>query len=115
MPKILIIDDSVTVRQQVAATLVGGGYSVVAAGDAEVGGEPPSVRVVWRGRSGARSPWQILSPFFDELSTIAEERALAIEHDFRKLDHMNSSTISALIQLVQTSRTRKVPLRFVYD
>lgn len=69
----------------------------------------------WTGRSTARNPSQVLKPYFTALNEQAQSDGFGVEMDFRALEHFNSSTISALIQFLQDSRTRKVPLTLVYD
>jgi hypothetical protein len=73
------------------------------------------VRLVWRGRSGARNPGEVLKPYFKSVLTGAESNRLAVQMHFEHLDHFNSSTVAVLIHLIQDARSRGVPLVFVYD
>lgn len=76
---------------------------------------PPSVRLVWHGRSGARNPGEVLSPYFREVLNEASAKGLPVEMHFQHLEHFNSSTVAALIHLIQNARTKNVPMVFVYD
>jgi hypothetical protein len=70
---------------------------------------------VWRGKSNERNPPEGLKPWFDKLLVEATERHGAIEMHFEKLEHFNSSTITALIRLIQTCRKAAVKLVMIYD
>lgn len=73
------------------------------------------LRLVWRGRSTERNPSLVLTPFFQRAIDAAAERGSAIEMRFEALDHFNSSTITAIIQLIQDARRRGTRLVVVYD
>jgi hypothetical protein len=77
------------------------------------GGAP--IQCLWKGKSADRQPAKVLAPFFDKVLDAAAAGAVALEMHFEKLDHFNSSTISALIRLIQTARDRGVKLVMVYD
>ena len=69
----------------------------------------------WTGKSNDRSPQQTLGPWFETLLAAAGSKSAKVEMHFEKLDHFNSSTITALIRLIQTARGKGVKLAFVYD
>ena len=69
----------------------------------------------WLGKSNERNPPEILKPWFEKLLTSVKERKGAIEMHFEKIDHFNSSTITALIKLIQVCRKSNVKLAMVYD
>jgi hypothetical protein len=72
--------------------------------------------LTWKGRSGARTPSELLVPYFRNLLDAAAQRGkVAVEMHFEGLEHFNSSTVAALIHLIQEARGRQVPLVFVYD
>ena len=77
--------------------------------------EKKLLTVRWTGRSTARSPTQILRPYFTSLNDHAQQQGFAVEMDFTTLEHFNSSTISALIQYLQDCRARKLALTLSYD
>jgi hypothetical protein len=74
-----------------------------------------ALKLLWRGKSNDRHPAKILSPFFERIMATASSRGAAIEMHFEELDHFNSSTITALIQLIQDARERNVRLVIVFD
>jgi hypothetical protein len=73
------------------------------------------VCLYWKGRSGARNPSEVLTPYFKEIIARAAERRVGVEMHFETLEHFNSSTVAALIHLIQHARGNSVPLVFVYD
>ena len=70
---------------------------------------------VWRGKSNERNPPEILKPWFEKLLASVTESKGTIEMHFEKIDHFNSSTITALIKLIQVCRKSGVKLAMVYD
>jgi hypothetical protein len=82
----------------------------------EVAEAPDAVlRCVWKGKSNERNPPEILRPWFEKLlATVAESKG-SIEMHFEKIEHFNSSTITALIKLIQVCRKSSVKLVMVYD
>ena len=77
--------------------------------------EPQCARYVWHGRSNARNPSQVLQPFFASILAQASASGQRVEMDFTTLEHFNSSTITALIQLIQDCRSKGLRLRLRYD
>ena len=71
--------------------------------------------LVWRGKSNARNPSQILQPYFALATADALARNLALELDFATLEHFNSSTITSIIQLIQECRGKALKLALLYD
>jgi hypothetical protein len=78
-----------------------------------------SIRLDWKGKSNQREPQKTLGPFFAEVAKRAAELGKTgrptVEMHFEALEHFNSSTITALIQFIQTSRSRGVALVIVFD
>lgn len=77
--------------------------------------EPILLELLWTGKSNARNPTAVLQPYFSQILAKAQEQTLLIELHFEKLDHFNSSTITAIIQLIQEARTKAVKLVIVFD
>ena len=73
------------------------------------------IRLDWKGKSNDRQPRKILDPFFTEVGDAAKEKQNAIEMHFEELEYFNSSTITAVIQLIQDLRNKQVPLEISYD
>jgi hypothetical protein len=71
--------------------------------------------LVWRGKSNDRQPARILRPFFDEVDALAQSQNLAVTMHFEALEHFNSSTITALIQIMQSMRQKGVKLTVFYN
>lgn len=82
----------------------------------EVTESPDAVfRCTWRGKSNERNPPEILKPWFEKLLAAVGDRKGSIEMHFEKIDHFNSSTITALIKLIQVCRKANMKLVMVYD
>src|SRR5688572_26510223 len=69
----------------------------------------------WRGKSNARNAPEILKAWIEKLLAAVTERKGTIEMHFEKIDQFNSSTITALIKLIQVCRKSNVKLAMVYD
>ncbi len=78
-------------------------------------GEPPTLILSWSGRSADRYPNRVLGPFFGEALDRATALGAAMEMHFHALEHFNSSTITAVIELIQEARARNVRLVIAYD
>ncbi len=76
---------------------------------------PGAYQCTWKGKSNERNPPEILRPWFDRLLATVTERKGSIEMHFEKIEHFNSSTITALIRLIQSCRKNNVKLTMVYD
>src|SRR5262245_54488811 len=78
---------------------------------------PPSVQLIWRGKSNDRSPRRTLATFFEKVMAGAQARGKGsrVERSFAELHHFNSSTITSVIELIQDARARGVPLVIRYD
>jgi hypothetical protein len=75
-----------------------------------------TIRLVWKGRSTARNPGELLVPYFQGIfQSVIESGRATVEMHFERMEHFNSSTVGALIYLIQDARGRQVPLVFVYD
>lgn len=72
-------------------------------------------RLSWGGKSNSRHPGEVLAPYFREVLAQARAHELSVELRFERLEHFNSSTITAIIQLIQDARARGVRLVLVYD
>ena len=77
--------------------------------------EAGAIVLKWRGRSVDRSPTRILTPFVHGIFETAKAQTKPVEMRFEGLEHFNSSTITALIQLIQEARKRGLRLILVYD
>lgn len=76
-------------------------------------GNPIAVHVT--GKSNDRFPGKVLAPYFSSLLTRAAAAPRPLDVHFEALEHMNSSTVTSIIQLIQDARGRNVPLTLIYD
>jgi hypothetical protein len=83
--------------------------------DANVGPPLEPIRLSWLGRSADRDPSLVLLPYFKNLLATAAREHKAIEMHFERLEHFNSSTITAIIRLVEDARRGNIKLALVYD
>jgi hypothetical protein len=81
----------------------------------EVKEEGGAFHCVWKGKSNERNPPEILRPWFDKLLVEVKAKQAALEMHFEKIEHFNSSTITALIKLIQVCRKAGTKLVMVYD
>lgn len=70
---------------------------------------------VWHGKSSERDPAEILRPWFSQLLDTVLVNTGSIEMHFEQIERFNSSTITALIKLIQMCRKHDVHLVMVYD
>jgi len=73
-----------------------------------------AVVLEWRGRSNDRNPAQTVNPYIRSVYDVAAAQKVRVEMRFDQLEHFNSSTITALIQMIQEARTRQLKLALVY-
>lgn len=76
---------------------------------------PEAIELTWTGKSIDRQPAKILDPFFKTALAEAETAAAAIEMRFERLEHFNSSTLAALIALVQQAHGKGIKLVIRFD
>jgi hypothetical protein len=96
-------------------SLVVGDLRIEAVMEAAAMEGPPVVRLKWTGKSNSRHPGEVLTPYFRDALAAAGARKVPIELRFEQLEHFNSSTITAIIQLIQDARARSIKLILVYD
>ena len=74
-----------------------------------------TLRVDWKGKSSAREPSRILQPFFETVALDAANSNADLEMHFEGIDHFNSSTITAIIHLIQLLKKQSTPLKLIFD
>jgi hypothetical protein len=70
---------------------------------------------LWSGKSNDRHPGKILGPYFAKMLDRVATQSVPLELHFETLDYLNSSTITAIIQLIQDARAKAVKLVIVFD
>ena len=73
------------------------------------------LQLAWLGKSTARMPGGVLVPFFRKIVDEAARRKVEVDNDLTKLQHLNSSTLAAMIGIIRLFNEAKVPMRIVYD
>lgn len=79
----------------------------------EVGEREGTMTVAWLGTSDAREPGRELTPWLGELANKAVGKK--VEVDFRKLEYMNSGTVSPIIQFARALDGLGVETRLLFD
>jgi hypothetical protein len=69
----------------------------------------------WLGKSTARMPGEFLVPFFQKLVDEIGERKVQVDNDLTQLQHLNSSTLAAMIGVMRIFRTNGISMRVLYD
>lgn len=77
--------------------------------------QPDAIRVTWKGKSTGREPAKVLGPIFTRVLDTAAAADVPVEMHFEEIEHFNSSTIAAVIQLINAAQEKKVSLRMYYD
>lgn len=73
------------------------------------------VDLFWRGKSNDRHPARTVVPYVTEVLAFATSEQAVLSLHFETIEHMNSSTITAIIQIIQEARTRGTQLVIVFD
>jgi hypothetical protein len=76
---------------------------------------PDPIRLHWRGKSNQMSPGTVLDPYFELVLDTALNASVAIEMHFESIEHLNSSTITALLRLLEDARQKAVRVILVYN
>ena len=74
-----------------------------------------TVRVIWSGRSTAREPGQFILPILTEAVENAERTDRRVVIDFRRLEYLNSSTITPMIRVLELAKRGTVAMSVIYD
>jgi hypothetical protein len=72
-----------------------------------------TVSVSWLGTSDAREPGRELTPFLSGLAPKLVGKSVDV--DFRKLEYMNSGTVSPIIQFARALDQHGVKSRLLFD
>jgi hypothetical protein len=77
--------------------------------------EDGTIVLQWRGRSTDRQPARAIIPYVTPCLERALHLKVPVRMQFGELEHMNSSTITAIIQIIQEARARGTRLILVYS
>lgn len=81
----------------------------------EVTGSEGEIRVTWRGKANARRPSALLSPWFDDVVEEAKLGKKTIFFSMSQLDHISSSTIVVVVQLIKRLEAERIGITIEYD
>ena len=73
------------------------------------------MQLFWRGKSNDRHPARTVVPYVAEILAFARAEHAAVHLHFETIEHMNSSTITAIIQIIQEAKARATELVIVFD
>ena len=71
--------------------------------------------LVWRGRSTDRQPARVILPYVTLWLEKALHQKAPLRLEFSALEHMNSSTITAIVQIIREAASRQTPLTLSDD
>ena len=74
-----------------------------------------AIEAFWRGRSDDRHPGRTIGPYFGELLQVARGGKVAVHLHFETVELINSSTITAIIQIIQQARALQTELVIFFD
>ena len=95
---------------EVFASLLAGELSIEARDCA-----PSMVRLDCTGRSNSRHPSSLLAPYFETVLLRARTAGCPVEVHFERLEFFNSSTVTAIIQLIREARIQGTTLTIFFD
>lgn len=81
----------------------------------EVTESPEAVTIIWLGKSISRKPSTFLTPILTDALSTATQAEKTVVIDFRKLQYMNSSSITPVIKILERAKRGTVPVRILYD
>jgi hypothetical protein len=81
----------------------------------EVQENTDSITTDWIGKSIDRNPGQFLNPILVKLIKKGNETHKRIVLDFRKLEYMNSSTITPIIKILERAKKGKMNVTIQYN
>lgn len=74
-----------------------------------------ALTLTWQGRSVAREPGHFLLPILTKLVERSEREAKRLVLDFRKLEYLNSSTITPVIRVLEQAKRGTALVTVTYD
>jgi hypothetical protein len=77
--------------------------------------ELPGLRLRWLGRCTERFPQRTIGPYLRSAVVEAQSRGVTLGLDFRRLDSLNSSTISTLMHVLREAQGKSVRQVLFFD
>lgn len=74
-----------------------------------------SINIKWTGKSIHRKPGQFITPILVDVLKKSTDLKKRIVLDFRKLDYMNSSTITPVIKILERAKRGTVQVTVLYE
>jgi len=74
-----------------------------------------AIEIVWLGKSTARDPGTFITPILTELLQESRSAARTISMDFRRLEYMNSSTITPVIRMLNEAKRGSAKVLILYE
>lgn len=74
-----------------------------------------SIKLDWKGKSVEREPAKFITPILVDVLKMGSRNNCQIILDFRKLDYMNSSTITPIIKILERAKRGKSKIKVIYD
>ena len=74
-----------------------------------------TISACWRGKANARRPSALLAPLFEDLVARASATKKNIDFRMAELEHVNSSTIVVIVQLIKRLEEARIPIAIEYD
>lgn len=74
-----------------------------------------SLQLDWTGRSNARDPWSDVRAYFEDVAETLASDGRHLEMRFERIEYFNSSTITAVIRIMQLLQSKSIGLNIVYD
>ena len=81
----------------------------------EVKENSDEINVGWKGKSTERNPSAFLTPILLKMLKTSSDTNKRIVLDFRKLQYMNSSTITPIIKILERAKKSNKYLTVLYD
>jgi hypothetical protein len=74
-----------------------------------------SITLVWTGKSTHRKPSEFISPILAETIRRSNASKKRIIMDFRRLEYMNSSTITPIIKILERAKRGATEITLLYN
>ena len=73
-----------------------------------------AINMIWTGKSTHRKPSEFISPILADIIKKSNATKKRIVLDFRRLDYMNSSTITPIIKILERAKRGTIQITLLY-